>query len=50
MNRQYLISDTTIRIIKRELELRIKPNTVITPETDAGFKQILGILDNLKGA
>jgi hypothetical protein len=49
VNRQYLISDTTIRVIKRELDI-IEQYTVYTPESNACFKAIRGTLENLKGA
>jgi len=49
MQRQYLISDTQVRIIKKELE-HLKPCCISTPDTEAGFKQIIGMLDSLKGA
>jgi len=49
MQRQYLISDTQVRIIKKELE-HLKSNCISTPETEAGYKQIVGMLSTLKGA
>lgn len=49
MQRQYLISDTQVRIIKKEVQ-RLKACCVSTPDTEAGFKQVMGMLDNLKGA
>ena len=49
MQRQYLISDTQVRIIQKEL-IRLKQDCISTPDTEAGYKQIMGMLDNLKGA
>jgi hypothetical protein len=48
MKRQYLISDATVRSILREL-WHIEKNTISTPDTEANFKQIRGMLNNLKG-
>ena len=47
--RQYLISEISIGLIRTELE-HIRSYTTITPDTDASFKNIAEVLDRLKGA
>ncbi len=48
-HRQYLISDVSIVTIKSELD-NIRRNAISTPDTEASFRNIAGILDRLKGA
>jgi hypothetical protein len=47
--RQYLISEIAIGLIRSELE-HIRHNAISTPDTEASFKNIVDILDRLKGA
>jgi hypothetical protein len=47
--RQYLISEISIGLIKSELE-HIRRNAISTPDTEASFKNIAEVLDQLKGA
>lgn len=46
--RKFLISESQVKLIKSELT-NIKRNVIITPDTDASFKNIFEILDRLKG-
>jgi hypothetical protein len=47
-SRQYLIKESAINSIRSELR-NIKRSTIVTPDTDASFKNINDILDRLKG-
>lgn len=49
MKRQYLISETSVQHIKKELD-HLYHNCTITPDTDANYKSIVGILNSLRGA
>ena len=49
MNRHYLISNTQVRLIRRELE-QIKRNCISTPDIEASYDQIQNTLANLEGA
>ena len=48
-NRQYLISEISIGLIRGELE-NIRRNVISTPDTEASFRNIADTLDRLKGA
>ena len=47
--RQYLISEVSVRLIRSELE-HIRWNVISTPDTEASFKNIAEVLDRLNGA
>jgi hypothetical protein len=48
-DRHYLITDTSISVINRELQ-HIEANTIHTPDTKASFEKIRETLGHLKGA
>jgi hypothetical protein len=48
-SRQYLISDISVGLLRKELE-NIRRNTIRTPDTDGSFEKVFEILDRLKGA
>ena len=49
MNRQHLISDTQIALIRSELQ-HLKMYSVITPDTDASYANLFRILNEIAGA
>lgn len=48
LNRKHLISDIQINMIRSELE-HIMTNAIYTPDTDASYKSIKGLLDSIAG-
>ena len=47
--RQYLISETSITLIKFELQ-HMKQNMISTPDTEASYAKIMDTLDQLRNA
>jgi len=49
MNRQHLISDTQIALIRSEL-MYMKQNCISTPDTEANYTNIVNVLISVTGA
>jgi hypothetical protein len=47
--RQYLISETSITLIKYELQ-HMRQNMISTPDSEASYNKILDTLDKLRSA
>ena len=46
MQRQFLISDTQVRIIQKEVTM-MKSYCTSTPDTEAAYKSVMGMLDSV---
>lgn len=49
MNRSHLISDIQIDMLRSEVQ-NIKRNTICTPDTDASYKAVVGLLNSIQGS
>lgn len=49
LNRKHLISDIQIDMIRTELN-HIMQNAIYTPDTNASYKSISGLLDSVQGS
>jgi hypothetical protein len=47
--RHFLISTTSVSLINKELDQLYK-NTIHTPDTEANYKNIITVLERLRGA
>lgn len=47
-NRKYLITTTQINLILSELQ-HLKQNCIITPDTDANYRNIIAVLSCIRG-
>lgn len=48
MNRTHLVSDVQLDAIRSEM-LHLDRFRIITPDSDASFKAVIGIIDSIRG-